>query len=167
MVNLKIEQNQSKFNSKIWQIARNLRGNSIGWDFKQYILGILFYHFISEKLCAHINEIQKKSGESKFNYVTLSDNDADRFRKSVLNEMGYFVLPSELFENVRKQAESNSNVSKLLEATFKNIETSAKGTKNEDIMKGLFDDFGANNSKLGSTEASRNKNLAKLLNCHW
>ena len=119
MANPIVKQKLSALHSKIWKIARDLRGNSIGWDFKQYILGILFYRFISENLCAYINEIQRKSGESKFNYASLKDSNADRFRKSVLKDNGYFILPSELFENVRKQAKGNAKLNESLKNVFK------------------------------------------------
>ncbi|MDA0911006.1 MAG: type I restriction-modification system subunit M [Proteobacteria bacterium] len=163
MTNTKKEQERAALHSTIWRIANDLRGSVDGWDFKQYVLGILFYRFISENLSAYINEKQKEAGELNFNYATLSDEDAEHGRELILEEKGFFIHPSELFENVCKNAEQDGNLNETLEKTFKNIEASAQGTNSESDMKGLFDDLDVNSNKLGATVVRRNEKLAKLL----
>lgn len=158
------EQERAALHSTIWRIANDLRGSVDGWDFKQYVLGILFYRFISENLSSYINDTQKESGEQNFDYAALSEGAAERGRESLLIEKGFFILPSELFENVRKKAGSNDDLNETLEAVFKNIEASAQGTDSENAMKGLFDDIDVNSNKLGATVVRRNENLVKLLN---
>ena len=164
MVDTKKEQERAALHSTIWRIANDLRGSVDGWDFKQYVLGILFYRFISENLSSYINEEQKESGEQNFDYTTLSDSEAERGRESILEEKGFFILPSELFENVRKKAASDPSLNEALETVFKNIEASAQGTYSEGTMKGLFDDIDVNSNKIGATVVRRNENLTKLLN---
>lgn len=164
MLDIKKEQERTALHSTIWRIANDLRGSVDGWDFKQYVLGILFYRFISENLSSYINEKQKEAGEYNFDYASLSDAEAEHGRESILEEKGFFVQPSELFENVRKQAASNTNLNETLETVFRNIEASAQGTDSESTMKGLFDDIDVNSNKLGATVARRNEKLVKLLN---
>ena len=164
MLDIKKEQERTALHSTIWRIANDLRGSVDGWDFKQYVLGILFYRFISENLSSYINEKQKEAGEYNFDYASLSDVEAEHGRESILEEKGFFVQPSELFENVRKQAASNTNLNETLETVFRNIEASAQGTDSESTMKGLFDDIDVNSNKLGATVARRNEKLVKLLN---
>ena len=163
MTNKKKEQERAALHSTIWRIANDLRGSVDGWDFKQYVLGILFYRFISENLSAYVNEKQKEAGELNFNYAVLSDTDAEHGRELILEEKGFFIHPSELFENVCKKAEQDGNLNETLEKTFKNIEASAQGTDSESDMKGLFDDLDVNSNKLGATVVRRNEKLAKLL----
>lgn len=163
MTNTKKEQERAALHSTIWRIANDLRGSVDGWDFKQYVLGILFYRFISENLSAYINEKQKEAGELNFNYAALSDEDAEHGRELILEEKGFFIHPSELFENVCKKAEQDKNLNETLEKTFKNIEASAQGTDSESDMKGLFDDLDVNSNKLGATVVKRSEKLAKLL----
>ncbi len=164
MLDIKKEQERTALHSTIWRIANDLRGSVDGWDFKQYVLGILFYRFISENLSSYINEKQKEAGEYNFDYASLSDVEAEHGRDSILEEKGFFVQPNELFENVRKQAANNTNLNETLETVFRNIEASAQGTDSESTMKGLFDDIDVNSNKLGATVARRNEKLAKLLN---
>lgn len=164
MIDTKKEQERSALHSTIWRIANDMRGSVDGWDFKQYVLGILFYRFISKNLSSYINKKQKEAGERKFNYATLGDRKAKRARADILKEKGFFILPSELFENVRKKAPSDENLNETLETVFKNIEASAKGTDSESDMKGLFDDLDVNSNKLGATVVKRNEKLVKLLN---
>ena len=164
MIDTKKEQERSALHSTIWRIANDMRGSVDGWDFKQYVLGILFYRFISKNLSSYINKKQKEAGERKFNYATLGDRKAERARADILKEKGFFILPSELFENVRKKAPSDENLNETLETVFKNIEASAKGTDSESDMKGLFDDLDVNSNKLGATVVKRNEKLVKLLN---
>ncbi|MFK7973906.1 MAG: type I restriction-modification system subunit M [Rickettsiaceae bacterium] len=148
----------------IWRIANDLRGSVDGWDFKQYVLGILFYRFISENLSSYINEQQLEAGKHDFSYANLKDSRAHNGKESILQEKGFFILPSELFENVRQGAASDVNLNETLETIFKNIEASAKGTDSEGAMQGLFDDIDVNSNKLGATVLGRNEKLVKLLN---
>ena len=146
-----------------WRIANDLRGPVDGWDFKSYVLGTLFYRFISENLTAYINEQERKAGRSDFDYSKLTDSEAEFGRNETVAEKGFYILPSELFTNVRKRAARDENLNMTLERVFKNIEGSAVGTESEDDIKGLFDDLDVNSQKLGPTVAKRNEKLVKLL----
>lgn len=160
----KKEQERAKLHSTIWKIANDLRGSVDGWDFKQYVLGILFYRFISENLSNYINAEERRTGANDFDYASLSDDAAEFGRKDTVVEKGFYVLPSELFENIRKRAKDEDNLNEILSGIFRNIENSAKGADSEDDIKGLFDDLDVNSSKLGQTVAKRNERLVKLLN---
>ncbi len=164
MTNNKKEQERAALHATIWRIANDLRGSVDGWDFKQYVLGMLFYRFISENLSSYINEKQREAGEKHFNYAALKDKEAERGRDLILEEKGFFIHPSELFENVRKRAATDANLNETLEKVFHNIENSAKGTDSESDMKGLFDDIDVNSNKLGATVQKRNELLVKLMN---
>ena len=159
----KKEQERAKLHSTIWKIANDLRGSVDGWDFKQYVLGILFYRFISENLSNYINAEERRTGANDFDYASLSDDAAEFGRKDTVAEKGFYVLPSELFENIRKRAKDEDNLNEILSGIFRNIENSAKGADSEDDIKGLFDDLDVNSSKLGQTVAKRNERLVKLL----
>jgi len=159
----KKEQERAKLHSTIWKIATELRGAVDGWDFKQYVLGMLLYRFISENLTNYINTEERKTGANSFDYTDLSDDAAEFGRKDTVNEKGFYILPSELFENVRKRAKNDDNLNETLSGVFRNIENSAKGADSEDDIKGLFDDLDVNSNKLGSTVEKRNKLLVKLL----
>src|SRR5699024_7025662 len=124
---------------------------------------MLFYRFISENLTAYINKHEHEAGETGFDYADLSDEDAEFGREDTVAEKGFYILPSELFVNVRKRAANNPNLNETLQAVFKNIEGSALGTDSEDDLKGLFDDLDVNSSKLGNTVARRNEKLVKLM----
>lgn len=154
---------RAELHRTIWRIANDLRGSVDGWDFKTYVLGILFYRFISENLVAYINESEREAGEASFDYASLSDKSAEFGRKETVAEKGFYILPSELFANVRKRAASDENLNETLERVFSHIEGSAVGTDSEDDLKGLFDDLDVNSAKLGSTVAKRNEKLVKLL----
>jgi len=157
------EQERSELHRTIWQIANDLRGSIDGWDFKQYVLGMLFYRFISENLTKYINDEEYRAGKKEFDYTNLSDKDAEFGRSDTVKEKGFYILPSELFVNITKNARNNANLNETLAGIFKNIENSAKGKESEDDLKGLFDDLDVNSNKLGSTVEKRNKQLAKLL----
>lgn len=157
------ERERTELHNTIWRIANDLRGSVDGWDFKQYVLGMLFYRFISENLANYINQEEHKAGNKSFNYANLSDEEAERGREETLEEKGFYILPSELFENVRKKAKNDSDLNITLDKIFSNIENSAKGTESEDDLKGLFDDLDVNNKKLGNTVPERNSKLVKLL----
>lgn len=157
------ELQRAELHRTIWRIANDLRGSVDGWDFKSYVLGMLFYRFISENLTAYINEGERKAGQSDFHYAKLSDKDAEFGRKETVGEKGFYILPSELFVNVCKRAAADENLNETLARVFKNIEGSALGTDSEDDLKGLFDDLDVNSAKLGNTVAKRNEKLVKLL----
>ena len=157
------EQERDELHRTIWQIANDLRGSVDGWDFKSYVLGILFYRFISENLTAHINKFEWEAGNTDFDYAKLSDAEAEFGRTETVKEKGFYILPSELFINVQKNAENNPNLNVDLHRIFKDIESSANGTESEDDLKGLFDDVDVNSNKLGGNVEQRNKLLAKIL----
>lgn len=155
---------RQELQNAIWKIANDLRGAVDGWDFKQYVLGTLFYKYISENLAFYINENEWEAGNKDFKYENLSDDDAETIRDEMINDKGFFILPSELFCNVCKQAEKdNSNLNEVLDRVFDNIEKSSVGTKSEKDFKGLFEDYDVNSNKLGGTVAERNKRLKALL----
>lgn len=157
------EQERSELHRAIWQIATDLRGSVDGWDFKQYVLGILFYRFISENLTNYINADERRSGKKDFDYTTLSDKEAEFGRADTVKEKGFYILPSELFVNVRKNARNDANLNETLANVFNSIENSAKGSDSEDDLRGLFDDLDVNSNKLGNNVENRNKRLVKLL----
>ncbi|OIU87836.1 type I restriction-modification system subunit M [Microbacterium sp. AR7-10] len=157
------EAQRAELHKTIWRIANDLRGSVDGWDFKSYVLGMLFYRFISENLAAYINKGEHDAGDADFDYPRLPDEQAEFGRHETVAEKGFYVLPSELFQNVRRRASSDENLNETLERVFKNIEGSAVGTDSEDDLKGLFDDLDVNSSKLGNTVARRNEKLVKLL----
>ncbi|HOT59346.1 MAG TPA: type I restriction-modification system subunit M [Caldisericia bacterium] len=164
MANNTKEQERAELHRTIWNIANDLRGSVDGWDFKQYVLGMMFYRYISENLAGYINIGEWEAGHKDFDYAKLPDQEAEQAREDLLNTKGFFILPSELFENVRRRAPGDENLNETLEKVFKNIEASALGTNSEDDFKGLFDDIDVNSNKLGSTVAKRNERLVKLMN---
>jgi len=157
------EAQRAELHKTIWRIANDLRGSVDGWDFKSYVLGMLFYRFISENLTAYLNKNEHDAGEVSFDYRLAADSDAEFARDEVVAEKGFYILPSDLFANVRDRAAGDENLNETLERVFKNIEASALGTDSEDDIKGLFDDLDVNSNKLGSTVAKRNQKLVKLL----
>ena len=157
------EAQRAELHKTIWRIANDLRGSVDGWDFKSYVLGMLFYRFISENLTAYLNKHEHDAGDVSFDYRLVADSDAEFARDEVVAEKGFYILPSDLFANVRDRAAGDENLNETLERVFKNIEASAMGTDSEDDIKGLFDDLDVNSNKLGSTVAKRNQKLVKLL----
>ena len=154
---------RAELHKTIWKIANDLRGSVDGWDFKQYVLGTLFYRFISENLTNYLNEHQHKAGIKDFDYSKLSDKDAEFGRKETVLEKGFFILPSELFVNVRADAKNDPNLNETMSRVFRNIEGSAVGSPSELDIKGLFDDLDVNSNKIGGTVTKRNELLVKLL----
>jgi type I restriction enzyme M protein len=169
---------REELHKAIWSIADDLRGSVDGWDFKQYILGIMFYRYISENITNYINEGERKAGDTTFDYTKLADADAEYERENLVKEKGFFIRPSELFCNVIKAAKSDTatftdvegktksvkdNLNEYLEMIFNNIENSAKGAESEDDFSGLFDDIDVNSNKLGATVTKRNEKLVKIL----
>jgi type I restriction enzyme M protein len=155
---------RAELHRTIWRIANELRGAVDGWDFKQYVLGMLFYRFISENLVSYLNEQEHAAGNSDFDYTTCSRVEAEYGRKATVADKGFFILPEELFANVRAAAADDVNLNETLERVFGNIEASAVGAPSERDLKGLFDDVDVNSNKLGATVARRNETLRKLLN---
>jgi type I restriction enzyme M protein len=157
------EAERTELHKTIWRIANDLRGSVDGWDFKSYVLGMLFYRFISENLTAYLNMQERKAGDEVFDYAALSDADAEQGRAETVKEKGFYILPSHLFANVQRQARNDANLNETLSRVFKDIEGSAIGADSEDDFKGLFDDLDVNSNKLGPTVAKRNEKLVKLL----
>ena len=162
MSNIK-DREREELHKTIWKIANELRGSVDGWDFKQYVLGLLFYRFISENIENYVNVNQRKAGIANFEYRNISDEEALLGKSQILEEKGFFILPSELFCNIKKNADKNENLNVVISNVFNNIESSARGTASEDDVKGLFDDITIDN-KLGNTVDERNEKLVKLLN---
>lgn len=162
-VNNNKEAERAELHKTIWRIANDLRGSVDGWDFKSYVLGMLFYRFISENLTAYLNTQERKAGKKTFDYAALSDEDAEYGRVETVKEKGFYILPSHLFANVRKQAQDDGNLNETLSKVFKGIEGSAVGADSENDIKGLFDDLDVNSSKLGPSVIKRNEKLVKLL----
>ena len=159
----KKEQEREELHRAIWAIADDLRGSVDGWDFKSYVLGIMFYRYISENLTNYINADEIAAGNADFDYAKLSDEEAEQARDDLVQTKGFFILPSELFVNVRARAPQDDNLNMTMEAVFRHIEDSAKGTESEDDFAGLFDDIDVNSNKLGATVPKRNAMLVKLL----
>jgi type I restriction enzyme M protein len=157
------ESQRAELHKTIWRIANQLRGSVDGWDFKSYVLGMLFYRFISENLTAYLNAEERRAGQADFDYTQLRDDQAEFGRKETVAEKGFYILPSELFVNVRQRAAGDENLNETLARVFKNIEGSALGTDSEDDLKGLFEDLDVNSGKLGPTVAKRNERLVNLL----
>ena len=124
---------RDELHKAIWSIADDLRGSVDGWDFKQYILGIMFYRYISENITNYINDGERKAGDTNFDYAKLKDSDAEPERNNLVKEKGFFILPSELFANVCKRAREDENLNETLEKIFNNIENSAKGGSIEKV----------------------------------
>lgn len=163
LIDTKKEQERNELHRSIWAIADELRGAVDGWDFKTYVLGTMFYRYVSENLCNYINQGEIDAGNEDFDYAKMSDAEAEEARESLVQEKGFFILPSELFCNVRKRAPNDDNLNETLERIFRHIEESAKNSEAESDFSGLFADFDVNSNKLGATVAKRNEKLVKLL----
>jgi type I restriction enzyme M protein len=157
------EAQRAELHKTIWRIANDLRGSVDGWDFKSYVLGMLFYRFVSENLAVYITKLEHEAGDAAFDYTALDDARAEFGRVETVKEKGFYILPSELFVNVRQRAKQDENLNETLQRVFRNIEGSAVGTGSEDDLKGLFDDLDVNSAKLGQSVAKRNEKLVKLL----
>lgn len=180
----KREQERTELYRTIWALANELRGSVDGWDFKQYVLGMLFYRYISENLTTYLNKGEWDAGNTNFDYAKISDEEASTVRDEMVQVKGFFILPSELFGNLLNRikkadkdakdkaekggnevevADLDENLNEILQTNFKNIEASAIGTPSEENFKGLFDDIDVNSNKLGPTVIKRNKRLKKLI----
>lgn len=157
------EHEREELQRAIWEIACELRGSVDGWDFKQYVLGMLFYRYISENIDNYITDGEMSSGDKDFRYRNITDDMAENIRRGIVQEKGFFILPSELFCNVRARAPSDENLNITLKNVFYNIEHSASGTRTEKNLDGLFGDMDVNSPKLGGTMEERRKRLVRLL----
>ncbi|MBW0602663.1 type I restriction-modification system subunit M [Mycoplasma anatis] len=156
---------RAELHKRIWAIADEVRGSVDGWDFKQYVLGILFYRFISENITEYFNKDEHESGNLDFDYKNISDELAiENFKEDSVTEKGFFIMPSQLFSNVVKNATTNENLNVDLDKVFKNIESSAVGSDSEEDIKGLFDDIDITSNRLGNTVKEKNDRLRKILN---
>lgn len=150
----------------IWKIADDLRGKVDGWDFKAYVLGTLFYRYLSENITDRINKQERDAGDLEFDYASLTDDDiksVEGFREELIKEIGFFLYPSQLFCNVVENASKDENLNMTLEKVFRSVEESAKGSDSEKCFSGLFSDYDVNSNKLGATVPKRNETLVKLL----
>ena len=154
---------RAELHKTIWKIANDLRGSVDGWEFKAYVLGSIFYRFISENICDYIHHLMAEAGQPDFDYTAITDEMGERIRQKMVEEKGYFILPSQLFQNVVKQADKDENLNEKLTNIFRSIEASAQGTESEDDLRGLFSDFTVDSAALGSTVIKRNELLAKVL----
>jgi type I restriction enzyme M protein len=152
-------QQRAELQRRIWQIANDVRGAVDGWDFKQYVLGSLFYRFISENFAAYI-----EGGDDSIRYAELSDSviTAD-VKDDAVKTKGYFIYPSQLFARVAASANTNDSLNTDLAAIFKAIETSAMGYPSERDIRGLFADFDTTSNRLGNTVTDKNTRLAAVL----
>lgn len=154
---------QTELFRTIWAIANDLRGAVDGWTFKAYVLGAIFYRYISEDICRYVAEIQEKAGVPDFDYSAMSDEEAETAHDMIVDEKGYFILPSQLFKNVLKTAEQDENLNEHLGKIFRAIESSPGDKPSKEKIAGLFSDFAVDNTMIGNTVGIRNKLLAKLL----
>lgn len=157
------DQQRAELHKTIWKIADDLRGSVDGWEFKSYVLGTLFYRYISESIVEYVNRLQAEAGEVGFDYTAMSDEEAEYGREQIVEEKGYFILPSHLFANVAKRADTDENLNETLSTVFRGIEASAQGQPSEDDLRGLFGDFLVDSTSLGRTVSKRNELLAKVL----
>ncbi|GAA8364819.1 type I restriction-modification system subunit M [Helicobacter pylori] len=153
---------RNELHNTIWKMANELRGSVDGWDFKQYVLGILFYRYISENMTHYINKEERKRDPS-FDYANLSDEEAQGAKESLIEEKGFFIPPSALFCNALKNAPHNEDLNVTLQNIFNEIEKSSLGSKSEENVKGLFADLDVNSNKLGSSHKTRVEKLTKIL----
>jgi len=160
-----IKKEQDALFSTIYKMATDLvhAGHVSEWDFKSYVFVTMFYRYISENLTAYINAGERAAGDADFDYAKMSDADAEGARDGLIQEKGFFILPSELFGNVLKNARNNENLNETIEGVFRHIEESAKGSDSESSFTGLFDDFDVNSKSIGETVAKRNEVLVDLL----
>ncbi len=157
------ETQRAELHKAIWGIADEVRGAVDGWDFKAYVLCFLFYRFISEDLAEYIDEGEREAGNPGFSYAELPDEDAEGAREGITEEKGYFILPSQLFQNVAKAPEKDPELNIHVAEIFKAIEGSSVGMPSEKDFKGLFDDVDVTSNKLGATLEERIDRLAKII----
>ena len=150
---------RAELQSKIWKIANNVRGSVDGWDFKQFVLGTLFFRFISENFTNYI-----EGDDESIDYASFTDNKiTSEIKDDAIKTKGYFIYPSQLFINVAKTANTNTNLNTDLASIFTAIESSANGYPSEKDIKGLFADFDTTSSRLGNTVENKNSRLAAVI----
>ena len=150
---------RAELQAKIWKIANEVRGSVDGWDFKQFVLGTLFYRFISENFTNYI-----EGGDDSVDYANLADSViTPEIKDDAIKTKGYFIYPSQLFVNVAANANTNPNLNTDLKAIFDAIESSANGYPSEEDIKGLFADFDTTSTRLGNTVENKNSRLAAVL----
>ncbi len=155
---------RAEVHKAIWKTADELRGKVTGWNFMIYVLGTIFYRFISEKIESHMNAYQRAAGQSDFIYGDLSDERAGRVRKRITSMLGYYIPPSRLFRNVRERERDNPDLNVLLGDALAAIEESTRGTETERVFKGLFAGMDFNNEQfLGDSVPERNRYIVKIL----
>lgn len=145
--------------NQIWKIANEVRGSVDGWDFKQFVLGTLFYRFISENFTAYI-----EAGDESIDYASMADDViTPEVKADAVKTKGYFIYPSQLFVNVAKGAKTNKNLNTDLKKIFNEVESSAIGYPSEEDIKGLFADFDTTSTRLGNTVEAKNSRLAAVI----
>ncbi|MDI9882734.1 type I restriction-modification system subunit M [Flectobacillus longus] len=150
---------RAELQAKIWKIANDVRGSVDGWDFKQFVLGTLFYRFISENFTNYI-----EGGDDSIKYAELSDDIiTPEIKDDAIKTKGYFIYPSQLFVNIARTANTNTNLNTDLKAIFDAIESSANGYPSEEDIKGLFADFDTTSTRLGNTVEHKNSRLAAVI----
>ena len=154
---------REELHKTIWSIAEELRGAVDGWEFKAYVLGAIFYRYLSENLTDYINNLQAAAGIKDFDYAKMEDEEAKEAREMMVQEKGFFILPSQLFQRVAASPEKNVNLNETLAQVFRSIEASAAGTDSEEQVKGLFSDFIIDSSRIGNSVEMRNKCISKVL----
>ncbi|MFC6277477.1 type I restriction-modification system subunit M, partial [Psittacicella hinzii] len=154
---------RAELQRKIWQIADNVRGSIDGWDFKQYVLGILFYRFISEHLMDYMEKDYPTQTDEEVIEIMSKNGQQHEIIEDIVKTKGLFMYPSKLFCNIAKDAHKNSNLNVDLKEAFDQIEKFTAGLPSERVFKGLFADFDVTSSRLGSTAAEKNKRLAAIL----
>ena len=166
-----MQKHRDELYKTIWRAACELRGEVDGWDFKMYVLGFLFYRFLSENLTRHINDKQREAGDSSFDYASLDDSlmegeNIDETIRMIVDDKGFFIRPSELFCNVlAKHKDDSTELNQTLKAAFDNIVASTQGNKSEAVFKGLFNDIDVDSTKnLGDNIIRRNQKLYKVMN---
>ena len=164
MAEIKKDQERDELFRRIYKIATDLvhAGHVAEWDFKSYVLGTMFYRYISENFTAYINEGEYAAGNKAFDYAKMPDAEAETAREGLVQEKGFFILPSELFCNVLARADKDDNLNETLERVFNHIESSAASGDAENDFAGLFDDFDVNSKAIGETVAKRNRVLVEL-----
>lgn len=170
---------KAQLEKTLWKTANELRGHVDGWDFKAYVLGMLFYRFISENLTHFINKGEHEAGFTDFDYTKIDDEQAEQIRESIVEEKGFFMLPSQLFQSVYRRAAGagtdqglghpdavefrEQKLNLFIKDVFDSIEASALGTESEADIKGLFEDVDVSSTRLGNSVVQRNKKLFQLL----
>lgn len=170
---------KAQLEKTLWKTANELRGHVDGWDFKAYVLGMLFYRFISENLTHFINKGEHEAGFTDFDYSKIDDEQAEQIRESIVEEKGFFMLPSQLFQSVYRRAAGadtdqglghpdavefrEQKLNLFIKDVFDSIEASALGTESEADIKGLFEDVDVSSTRLGNSVVQRNKKLFQLL----